>query len=139
MASERFPIRLGRRSRAFLRLYGVKPELAFVEIGAEPASTLHVQFGRVSFETPVGNVSRWQIEGPFHWLTAIGIRRSIRHGDVSFAGSAHGGVRLDFHEPVRWSFFRVPAIYIGADDLEALAAALTDRGIPGGDARRDAR
>jgi hypothetical protein len=29
----------------------------------------------------------------------------------------------------------VPAVYVGADDLEALAAELTRRGIPGTDAR----
>jgi hypothetical protein len=54
---------------------------------------------------------------------------------VSFAGSPRGGVRLDFLMPVRWTLFRVPVIYVGADDLEGFAAELTGLGIPGEDAR----
>ena len=65
------------------------------------------------------------------WITAIGVRRSVRHGDVSFAGSPHGGVRLDFREPIRWTVFRVPAFYVATDDLEGFAAALAARGHPG--------
>ena len=61
---------------------------------------------------------------------------SIRHRDVSFDGSNHGGVRMDFRTPVRWTIFRVPAIYVSADDLDGLAGALMARGIPGEDARR---
>jgi hypothetical protein len=66
---------------------------------------------------------------------AIGVRRSVRHGDVSFAGSAHGGVRIDLKERVPWGIFRVPAIYVGVDDLEGLAGELARRGIEGVDAR----
>lgn len=139
MASQRFEIRLGRRSLPLLRLWGVKPGLAYAEIetadeaGGEGA--LNARFGRVRFRTPLANIARWQIEGPFLWVTAIGIRRSVRHGDVSFAGSPHGGVRMDFREPVRWSIFRVPALYIAADDLAGFAAALQACGIPGRDVR----
>ena len=82
------------------------------------------------------NVARWRIEGPFRWITAIGVRRSVRHGDVTFGGSHHGGVRIDFHRPQRWGILNVPAIYVPADDLEGLAAELERRGIPGGDARK---
>ena len=42
---------------------------------------------------------RWRIEGPFRWITAIGVRRSVRHARRDFAGSPHGGVRIDFKEP----------------------------------------
>ena len=82
------------------------------------------------------NVARWRIEGPFRWITAIGVRRSVRHGDVTFGGSHHGGVRIDLHRPQRWGILNVPAIYVPADDLEGLAAELERRGIPGGDARK---
>jgi hypothetical protein len=118
-----------------LRIWGVKPGLAYAEVD-EVGGDLTARFGRVRFSTPLANVAGWRIEGPFHWITAIGIRRSVRHGDLSFAGAAHGGVRMDFREPVKWSIFRIPALYVGADDLESFAAALRDRGIPGEDARR---
>jgi hypothetical protein len=84
----------------------------------------------------MSNVDSWRIEGPFRWITAIGVRRSLRHGDVTFGGSPHGGVRIDFREPVTWGPLRVPAIYVPADDLDGLAAELGQRGITGEDARR---
>jgi hypothetical protein len=61
---------------------------------------------------------------------------SIRHHDVSFCGSAHGAVRMDLNEHVRWGPIKVPAVWAGADDLDGLAAELTRRGIPGEDVRR---
>ena len=137
VTSQRFPIRVGRRSRLLLRIaFGVRPEDAWVEIGEGPDGAVVVSFGRFHFRTRLDNVTRWRIEGPWLWITAIGVRMSIRHRDLSFDGSPHGGVRMDFRSPVRWSPFRVPAIYVSADDLDGLAAALAARGIPGEDARR---
>lgn len=128
-----FPIRVGRRSRGVLRLFGVKA-------GSPPVvrldSDLEVEFGRFRFRTPVANIVSWRIEGPWQWITAIGVRRSVRHGDVSFAGSPRGGVRVDFRDPVRWGIFRVPAVYLGVEDLEGLAAELSRRKIAGVDARK---
>jgi hypothetical protein len=136
MTTERFPIRVGRRSMLLLRIgFGVTPANAYVELEEAPDGDVRVSFGRFRFSTSLGNVVRWRIEGPWRWITAIGVRMSIRHRDVSFDGSAHGGVRLDFRQRVPWFVFRVPAIYVSADDLVALAAALTSRGIPGEDAR----
>ncbi len=133
MATHRFPIRLGARSRPLLRLFGVGgPDDAWVELRDD---TLEAQFGRVRASTALSNITGWRIEGPWLWVTAIGIRRSIRHGDLTFGGSHHGGVRLDFREPVPVGPFRVPALYVTVDDLEGLAAALGDRGIDGVDAR----
>ena len=131
----RFPIRIGARSRWVVRLWTARPETSFVEIDEGPAGTLAVHFGRFQFRTAIENIASWRIEGPWLWITAIGVRRSVRHGDVSFAGSPHGGVRLDFRERVRTGIFRVPAIYVGVDDLEGLAAELTRLGITGVDAR----
>ncbi len=133
MTEQRFPIRIGHRSALALRIiFGATPETAWAAVDD---ATFSARFGRFSFSTPLANVERWRIEGPWRWITAIGIRRSLRGGDVSFAGSPHGGVRLDFREGVRWTIFTVPAFYAGADDLDGLAAALAARGIPGEDAR----
>ena len=43
--------------------------------------------------------------------------------------------RIDVRRPVAWLRFRVPAFYVGTDDLEGFAAALAERGIDGEDAR----
>jgi hypothetical protein len=131
VARLRFPIRIGPRSRGVVRLWTARPDTAFVEVGDEFAVT----FGRFRLRTPIENIASWRIEGPFRWITAIGVRMSVRHGDVSFAGSPHGGVRIDVKERVPFGFLRVPAIYVGVDDLEGLAAELARRGITGTDAR----
>jgi hypothetical protein len=135
MSTTRFPIRLGARSRPLLRLFGARPDNAWVELGEE----LDARFGRFRVRTPLTNIVSWRIEGPWRWITAIGVRRSIRHADVTFGGNHRGGVRVDFREPVTLSRLRVPALYVTVEDLEGLAAALAARGIPGEDARRPPR
>ena len=131
MATMHFPFRLGRRSWPVLRLFGVRDETAVVDLGDE----LTARFGWSRIRTPTSNIASWRIEGPWAWITAIGVRRSLRHGDLTFGGSPRGGVRLDFDEPVRYGPFRVPALYVTVEDLEGFAAALAARGSPGTDAR----
>jgi hypothetical protein len=128
----RFPIRIGRRSRWVVRLFGATSAAAYADVGDE----LDIKFGRFRFRTPISNLASYRIEGPFIWIKAIGVRMSVRHHDVSFCGSAHGAVRIDLVEPVRWGLFRVPAVWVGADDLDALAAELARRGVTGEDVRR---
>jgi hypothetical protein len=133
MAEARYPIRIDPRFGWLLRLWGATPEHSYVDVSDE----LHARFGRIRFRVPISDIVRWRIEGPFRRITALGVRLSIRGGDVTFGGSAHGGVRVDFRESVRWGLLHVPALYVSADDLEGLAAELERRGIPGVDARRD--
>jgi hypothetical protein len=129
---QRFPIELGRRSRLLLRLLGVRQERAYVDLGED----LDARFGFGHLRTPLSNVVSWRIEGPWSWITAIGIRRSVRHGDFTFAGTHRGGVRVDFRERVRAMGFHVPALYVTVEDPATFTAALTARGIPGEDVRR---
>ncbi len=132
MGAQRFPIRVGRRSRPLLRLFGVRNDNAYVDLDGE----LYAQFGRYRVRTPVANLSSWRIEGPWLWVTAIGVRTSLRHRDVTFGGNHRGGVRVDFKDRVPFVALRIPALYVTVDDLEAFAAALAGRGIPGEDARK---
>lgn len=131
MAGGRWPVRLGPRSRPLLRLFGARPDNAWVDLDGE----LDARFGFFRVTTPLANIVAWRIEGPWHWITAIGVRRSIRHADVTFGGNHRGGVRVDFRDPVRIGFLRVPALYVTVEDLEGFGAALAAKGIPGQDAR----
>jgi hypothetical protein len=133
MTGQQFPFRIGPRSRPLLRLFGVRTGNAVVTAADDE---LDAVFGSFRIRTEWTNITSWRIEGPWRWITAIGVRRSIRHGDVTFGGSHRGGLRLNFREPVRLGFLRVPALYVTVEDLEGLAAALAARGIPGEDARR---
>jgi len=133
LPTRRFAYRLGPRSRPLLRLFGVSgPENAWVDLDED---SLTARFGWAKATTPISNITGWRIEGPWLWITAIGIRRSNRHADITFGGSHRGGVRLDFREHVGIGPFKAPAIYLTVEDLDGFAQALRDRGIPGTDAR----
>jgi hypothetical protein len=132
MIPRRFPIRVGRRSRPLLLLFGVRSRNAYADIDGE----LDARFGAARVHTPISNIASWRIEGPWPWITAIGVRISVRHGDVTFGGSPHGGVRVNFKERIRFGFYRIPALYVTVDDLEGFAGALRELGIPGEDARK---
>ena len=133
MPARRFAYRMGRRSKLVLRLFGVRgAQDAWVDV---VDGTLTARFGRFSATTPVANIASWRIEGPWKWITAIGVRRSIRHADITFGGSPAGGVRLDFHEPIKVARLATPALYLTVEDLDSLGEALAAHGIPGTDAR----
>ncbi|MFN8619459.1 MAG: hypothetical protein U0869_26055 [Chloroflexota bacterium] len=131
---ERFPIRIQRPFGPLLRLiFGVRPgERAMVTLTAD---TLDACFGWSRLHVPLADITSWDITGPYRWYTAIGVRRSIRGGDLTFGGSAHGGVQVRFRVRPAFFFFRPPSFYFTVDDLEGLGAALTARGIPGVDLR----
>lgn len=130
----RFAYRLGRRSGPVLRLFGVRgPDDAWVDLSDD---LLVARFGWSWARIPIADITGWRIEGPWPWITAIGVRRSVRHADITFGGSPDGGLRLDLRRPVRIGPFRAPAVYLTVEDLLGLSAALAARGIPGVDARR---
>ena len=133
MPAHRFTYRLGPRSHV-LRLFGVRgAEDAWVDLGED---TLTARFGWFSATSPTANIASWRIEGPWKWITAIGVRRSFRHADITFGGSPAGGVRLDFREPIRVGPVKTPALYLTVEDLDGLGEALAARGIPGSDVRK---
>jgi hypothetical protein len=131
----RFPIAVGRKSRWLLRLFGVTDSNAYVELDGE----LDARFGFGRLRTLIDNIVSWRIEGPWLWITAIGIRRSWTKADIAFDGVHQAGVRLEFREPARSFGLRVTALYVTVADIDGFVAALRARGIDGIDARRQRR
>ena len=118
---------------AVLWLFGVHgTKDAWVDLDDD---TLAARFGWFSATTPIANIASWRIEGPWKWITAIGVRRSFRHADITFGGSPAGGLRLDFRVPIKVGPLKTPALYLTVEDLEGLGEALATRGVPGTDAR----
>ncbi len=127
-----FPIRLQPGLWPILILFGVRPGNATVRLDDDHLVAL---FGFFRAETSVANIARWDITGPYRLWRAVGVRRTLGTHDLSFGGSAHGGVRLHFRKPVRIGPFHVTDLYLTVDDLEGLGAALAAQGIAGQDLR----
>ena len=130
----RFPIRIGPRSRLLvLLIFGVNESNAYVDLSD---TRLDARFGYFHLSVQLSNIASWRIEGPWLWITAIGVRRGVRQGDWTFAGNHKAGVRLDFKQPELRGRLRIPRLYVTVADPEGLGAALSERGITGEDARR---
>ena len=132
-----FPIRIHPNLKPILLLFGVHDDGRSKVILAD--GEFIATFGRFGARTPLANIESWDITGPYNSLRAVGVRRSIPKPDLSFGGSAHGGLRVHFRERVRAARLMNTELYVTVDDLEGLGAALAARGIPGQDLRRDRR
>ena len=127
-----FEIRRQRSLWPILVVFGVLPGRAFVALDGD---RLFARFGFFTAHVALPNVERWTISGPYRWWRAIGVRRTLGRPELTFGGSAHGGLCLSLGEPVRIARMAVRELYLTVDDLEGLAAALSARGIPGQDLR----
>ncbi len=130
--TERFPIRLQRGLRPILFLFGARSANSYVALDDE---RIVARFGFFGTETPLSNVAGWDITGPYRWWRAAGVRASAGSPELTFGGSAHGGLCLHLRQPVRISRLGVRDLYVTVDDLAGLGAALAARGIPGEDLR----
>ncbi len=106
--------------------YGVRASTAHVELDS---FTLTARFGWWRVTTPFSNVAAFEVTGPYRWWRAVGFRRSLA-GDVTFGTSTHGGVCLVFREPVAIWPFHATALTVTVDDLDGMAEALRERGVP---------
>ena len=131
-----FPIRLQPALGPILLLFGVRPGNATVLLEGE---RLMARFGFFRADTLIANIARWDITGPYRWWRAVGVRHTFGTQDLSFGGSAHGGVCLHFREPILVGRFRVTDLYLTVDDLSGLGRAFTAHGVPGQDLRTGRR
>jgi hypothetical protein len=128
--TETFPLRSAVPWRWPLRLIGVRPGAAQVELKAD--GRLVATFGRLRVETPIANVCGYRLTGPYRWWKAIGPRGSAVDRGFTFGTSAHGGVCICFREWVETRYVRggrMEALTVTVDDVDALARALEARGI----------
>ena len=132
MAETEFTIRLQPGLRPILVLFGVRPGRASVQLDGQ---RLVARFGFFRAETPLANIERWDLTGPYRWWRAVGVRRTLGTHDLSFGGSAHGGLCVHFREAVHVGRLSVTDLYLTVDDLEGFGKALTAVGIEGRDLR----
>jgi len=129
-----FPIRIQANLKPLLLVFGVHDDGRAVVRIAD--GTFQATFGRFGATTPLANIESWDITGPYRSIRAVGVRRTMGSHDLSFGGSAHGGLRVHFRKPVRAARLLNTELYVTVDQLVGLGAALAARGIPGKDLRR---
>ncbi len=135
-AAAEFPIRIQPNLKPILLIFGVHDDgKALVRLADGQFTAV---FGRFTAGTALANIERWDITGPYWSWRAVGVRRSVGQRDLTFGGSAHGGLRVQFRQSVRVARLSITELYLTVDDLEGLGAALTARGIPGEDLRSKA-
>ena len=135
--TETFPLRSAIPWRWPLRLIGVRPGAAQVELGRD--GRLVATFGRLRVETPIANVCGYRLTGPYRWWKAIGPRGSLADHGFTFGSSTHGGVCICFRDWVSSRYVRggrLESLTVTVDDVDGLARALEARGIRGEDERR---
>lgn len=121
----RFAFRFDRVA-APLRLVGVSPATAWVEVGEED---LDVHFGPWRCRTPLSNVKDVRTTWDYAAIKAIGPRGSFADLGATFGTSTVGGVCICFHDRVSALTPAAvhPALTVTVEDVDGLAAHLRER------------
>jgi hypothetical protein len=124
--AQRFSFEFDPKLGLLSRVVGVHPGNARVQV---TRTTLLVEFGRWSLETPVGNVVETQATGPYAWWKVAGPPRiSLADRGITFATTAARGLCISFRDPVPaalpTSLLRHPSVTVTPSDVEGLAEAL---------------
>ncbi len=123
---ERFEFRFADAYRRPARLFGVTPESAWLDVGAD---TLRAHFGRWRVTTPLSNISAIAVTGPYTFLKTAGpARLAITDRGLTFATNGDRGVLISFHSPVRGldplGILRHPELTVTVADVDGLAELL---------------
>lgn len=130
MAEPRFDFDFDPRFRLPLALAGVTPSTAAVHLRE---GVFEVRFGAWSLHTPIRNITRAELTGPFRWVRAVGVRLSLADRGVTFGTTARRGVCVTFAQPVRaiepLGVLRHPGATVTVREPEALMLALRAAGV----------
>lgn len=125
MTPARFPFAFDPGPEKLLRLLGITPDRAWVEVGDR---WLDVRYGPWSLRTAVDNVVGAEVSGPYSAPKVIGPHLSLADRGVSFGTNSTEGLCLRFRTPVRaidpLGLIRHPGCTVTVADVEGLAAAL---------------
>ena len=120
----RFPIRISAPWRPLFRVFGFRPEEAYLEL---EDGSLTVRFGTADEVIPLGDVDRVETRRwPFFY--GLGPKLDFASG-VAYVGSTEGVIRLWLRHPRRmnvWGPFRrseTRAVTVSLEDPDGFVAA----------------
>jgi hypothetical protein len=123
---ELFTFRFAEAYRRPARLFGITPETASVELGADE---LCARFGPWRVRTALANVAAVAVTGPYAFLKTAGpARLAITDRGLTFATNGERGVLISFRSPVRGldplGLLRHPELTVTVADVDGLAERL---------------
>jgi hypothetical protein len=124
----RFEFAFDPRFERLARLFGVRPETAWVDVDGE---RLCARFGPWRLETLLDNVAGAEITGPFQaWKVAGPAHLGLGDRGLTFGTNAERGVCIVFRDPVPGieptGRLRHPGLTVTVADPEGLRDALVD-------------
>jgi hypothetical protein len=127
MTCERFDFAFAPAYRLPGAVFGVRPATAWVEVRD---SELYAQYGPWRVTTPLSNVTRVSITGPYAYPKTAGpARLAITDRGLSFTPNGDRGVLICFAVPVRgldpFGLLRHPELTVGVAEPERLVDCLS--------------
>jgi hypothetical protein len=126
----RFPFRFDRRYQRAARPFGITPANSWVQVDAD---RLDAHFGPWRVTTPLANIARVEITGPYHFIKTAGpARLGVTDRGLTFATNGDRGVLITFVtkvpgiEPL--GVLKHPELTVTVEDVEGLAKLLSPRG-----------
>jgi hypothetical protein len=121
---QRYPFSVDPSWRLPLRLIGVRPSSAYVDVNDE----LAVRFGPWTLRTPISNVAGAAVTGPYSAWRVLGPHLSLADRGVTFGTNSRRGVCVRFHTPVAalapGKVLTHPGVTVTVADPEGLAEHL---------------
>lgn len=115
--------------RGLLLPLGVTPGNSRVTITDD--DVIAVRFGPWKLKVPVSNVAGTYVTADYRWYRAIGIRGSLADYGITFGTNTHGGVCVEFHEPVQFlpapRRFHHPNMTLTLEDIDGFVEELAGR------------
>lgn len=125
--ADRYPFAFDDRYEPLLRLLGVHPDRAHVEITDQG---FEARFGPWVVRTPLHNIGDVEVTGPHRPLKAIGPRLSPSTRSLTFGSNPHRTVRISFRRPVTGidplGAIHHPTLSVSVADPDALREHLRD-------------
>jgi hypothetical protein len=125
----RFPFRFDPTYRRLARLFGVRPDRAWVELWEDQ---IEARFGPWRVRTTVNNIAGAKATGPYAFYKTAGpARLAVTDRGLTFASNGDRGACLSFHSPVagidRRGLIRHRELTVTVADVDGLVDVLTRR------------
>jgi hypothetical protein len=125
----RFQFTWASSYRSAAAVFGIRPDNVWVEVSP---TELNARFGLWSLSTPLSNIARVAVTGPYRWWKTAGAARlGVTDRGLTFATNGDRGVLITFVRPVRgrgpYLVLRHPELTVTVADVDRLVETIESR------------